>query len=68
MDRMEAASLNSFTDDFDKNPLSSFAVELAVKNLLPWTKIESPLCDRHYNFSSHHLPFRWASALSSPTL
>ena len=47
-----------FSDNLNKNPLFTSAVKLAIKNLLPWTKLEFSLCDCHDNFSSHHLTFQ----------
>jgi len=46
-----------FTDDFYQHTFAPPAVELTVKNLLPWTEIQFTLGDRDHDFSSHHLPF-----------
>ena len=57
-----------FSDDFDENPLSSFAVELAIKNLLPWAEIELPFCNSDYDFSPHHLTLQMGIGIILPDI
>jgi hypothetical protein len=40
----------SLGNDLDQNSLTPMSVELAVKNLLPWARVEATTGDRH-----HHL-------------
>ena len=42
------------TDDLDQHPLPPPAVELPVKDLLPRTKVQSPVGDRHDDLAAHH--------------
>jgi hypothetical protein len=41
-----------------ENPFSAPAVELAIENLLPRTKIELSIRDRHDDFSAHNSAFK----------
>ena len=43
-----------FANDLNKDPLISSAIELPIKNLLPWAEIESSLCDGYNDFSPHN--------------
>jgi hypothetical protein len=45
----------SISDDFDQNALPTPPVELAVKDLLPGAKVESPVGNRHDDLAAHHL-------------
>jgi hypothetical protein len=46
----------SISDNLDQHPLPTTAVELAVKDLLPETKVEPSVCDRYDDLPAHHLP------------
>jgi hypothetical protein len=44
-----------FPDDFDEDAFPAAAIELAVENLLPWTKVELSARYRNHDFASHQL-------------
>jgi len=44
-----------FPDYLHQHPLAAHPVELAVKDLLPWTEIQFPIRHRHHHLPPHHL-------------
>ena len=51
---MEVVKPRLFADDLNKDPLIPPSIELPIENLLPWTEIESPLCDGYNDFPPHN--------------
>ena len=51
---MEVVKPRLFADDLNKDPLIPPSIELPIKNLLPWTEIEPPLCDGYNDLSPHN--------------
>jgi hypothetical protein len=52
--RVEVVKPRLFADDLNKDPLTPPSIELPIKNLLPWTEIESPLSDGYNDFPPHN--------------
>ena len=52
--RVEVGNPMLFANDLNKDPLISSAIELPIKNLLPWAEIESSLCDGYNDFPPHN--------------
>ncbi len=42
------------SDDLDQHALPTPAVELAVKDLLPWAKVQPTIGDSHDDLTAHH--------------
>ena len=47
-----SVGLHLFTDHLHEHAFLAAAVELAVKNLLPWANIQFSIRDRHHNLAS----------------
>ena len=45
-----------FPNNLNQYSLSSHAVELAVKDLLPGAEVQFAVCDGNHNFATHDLP------------
>ncbi|CUQ66967.1 protein of unknown function [Candidatus Nitrospira inopinata] len=52
-----------FADDFHQHSFSSTAVELPVKNLLPWTEVQLAARDGHHHLPPHDLTFHVSVAV-----
>ncbi len=58
----------SLTDNLHKNSLTTTSVELAIENLLPRAEVEFPACDRHDDFSPHHLSLQMGISIIFPCI
>ena len=55
---LRSRSPTLLSDDLDKNALAPPAIELPVEDLLPRPEIQSAVCNRDHNFSTHDLAFQ----------
>jgi len=51
---VEVVKPRLFADDLNKDPLIPSSIELPIKDLFPWAKIESSLCDGYNDFTPHN--------------
>src|ERR1700732_5012404 len=51
-------AIQSFSDNFDQNALSPFAVEFAIKDFFPGTKIQFSFGDSYHNLTTHDSTFK----------